>query len=352
MNSISVVVAVYKPGVHLERIKKNLNEQKFSTNDSKVEIILVDGECSPITREFCRTNSFRYLENPSVDPVSAKELGLVNSEFELVCFIDQDEEFSNHLALDNRIKEFNSTRELILLFSTGYRVNKEMSSANIYTTLFGDPLNRFVHAFPNNELRTAIIRKRSDVIETKSCNYFLEKANSSRPILMEFGCMGSTVHKSRLLSNLKRDVEKAELPHLYYLVSKNHVMKSVGILRNDVIRHYSSENWAVVREKISWRVKNNLSNSSPNSRFGITGRIPLAATSNGWRSRNFLHNLKLAKILFALYTISIGLPAISAILLVIRYRKFGLIYSFHLDFYLMLKYLAIKTQRMFGKHSS
>jgi glycosyltransferase involved in cell wall biosynthesis len=135
VNSISVVIAVYKPGNHLERLKKNLNEQIFSTRDSKVEIVLVDGECSPKTKEFCRTNSFRYVENPSVDPVSAKALGLVNSEFELVCFIDQDEEFSNNFALDNRIKEFNVTNELVLLFPTGYTVSKEMGSANIYTTL-------------------------------------------------------------------------------------------------------------------------------------------------------------------------------------------------------------------------
>jgi hypothetical protein len=352
VNSISVVIAVYKPGIHLERLKKNLNEQRFSTKDSKVEIVLVDGECSRNTKEFCRTNSFRYIENPSVDPVSAKELGLVNSEFELVCFIDQDEEFSNNFALDNRIKEFNATHELVLLFPTGYTINKEMGSANIYTTLFGDPLNRFVHAFPNNEIRDSVIRKRCDVIETISCNYFLEKRISPRPILMEFGCMGSTVHKSRLISSLNRDVGKAELPHLYYLVSKNLAMKSVGILRNDGILHHSSENWRVVREKISWRVKNNLSKSSPISRSGITGRLPLAATSNAARPSKFFHDLNVAKVLFALYTLSIVLPLMSAILLAFRYRKLGLIYSSHLDFYLLLKYLAIKTQRIFGKHRS
>lgn len=339
MLSISIVVAIFKPGTHLENLKSNLSKQILFDPDQEIEVIFVDGEMSDRTREFCEVNSFIYLENEDVDPVSAKYIGLIQSTSELVCFIDQDETFENPYAIENRIIEFEKNSNLVVLFPSGYVITPDMNNSNVYTTLFGDPFNQYIHKFPNCSERVLQISKRTEVVETETSYLFLEKKNRT-PMLLEFGCMGSTMHKTRLLNSLNREILRPELPHLYYLLNNQRVSGSIAILKNDGIFHNSSANWGIVKEKITWRIMNNLSQDSTISGSGVRGRLP---------TKVYLESFRFKQMAYLFYIATLILPLVSAIQISFKYKRFGLIRSYFLHYFLLTQLIRIRCKDLFRR---
>ena len=325
----------------MEDLKNNLSKQVFLDPGTEVEVILVDGEMSDRTREFCDVNSFVYLENVDVDPVSAKYIGLVGSTNDLVCFIDQDEAFEQPYAIENRIIEFEKNPNLVVLFPSGYVITPDMNNSNVYTTLFGDPFNQFIHNFPNCSERLFQIAQRTESVETETSYFFLEKKNRT-PVLLEFGCMGSTMHKTRLVSSLRREISKPELPHLYYLLNNQGVSGSIAILKNDGIFHNSSANWGIVKEKITWRIINNLSHDSTISGSGVRGRLP---------TNNYSAGFKLKQLSYLFYIASLVLPLASAIQISFKFKRFGLIRSYFLHYFLLRQFIQIRCKKLLRRQA-
>jgi glycosyltransferase involved in cell wall biosynthesis len=273
MNSISVVIATYKPGLLLNEIVKNIQNQDFNNTKKDIEIIIVDGELSEETRSFAAREGLEYIENPNQDPLSAKYLGFVESKNDLICFIDQDEKFIDQRSLYNRLKSFTDNPDLCLYFPAGYLVSSELEPSNIYTTIFGDPINLFVYRMPNSPSRVRQIVKRLTLKESGdvylNCSEYLYRGR----ILLEFGCMGTTVHRSRINANMGRTLQKADFAHFFYLLLAQNKPSLIAISKHELIEHDSSSTWRVTREKIKWRILNNYKGDTDLRLAGIRERI-------------------------------------------------------------------------------
>jgi glycosyltransferase involved in cell wall biosynthesis len=273
MNSISVVIATYRPGLLLDEIVKNIRSQDFNKTPIDIEIVIVDGELSEETKSFAFREGLEYIENSNQDPLSAKYLGFVESKNDLICFIDQDEKFTDSRSLHNRVKSFVDNPDLCLYFPAGYQVSSEMEPSNIYTTIFGDPINLFVYKLPNSPNRVGQIAKRLTLKDCGdiylNCSEYLYRGR----ILLEFGCMGSTVHRSRIQAEMGRNLQKAEFAHFFYLLLALNKPSLIAISKTELIRHDSSSTWRITREKIKWRILNNYKDDVDLKLAGIRERI-------------------------------------------------------------------------------
>ena len=85
------------------------------------------------------------------------------------------------------------------------------------------------------------------------------------------------------------------MPHLLNVLRSTHPL--VGVIKNDIILHYSSDTWRGYIKKIIWRVKNNIFFSSTVGSSGFFGREKYEPMR--FRSKKFL---------FIPYAFSIILP--------------------------------------------
>jgi hypothetical protein len=237
--------------------------------------------------------------------------------------------FESNVAIKKRVTKFDEHHDLTILFPSGYRIGKYMSTSNMYSSLYGDPFNHFLFKFPNNSERDKNILN----------NYHFHRVNGlisnnvlikdSKHLLMEFGNMGCVLHRGRLIRYLGDNLNAYDIPNLFYLLLPK--LNSIGILEGDAIIHYSSDNWAATRSKIRWRISNNLSLKNSNiSRSSLSARSGIG------------EKILIQKIFFALLTIIPIWSTYSALKLVIKYRRIGFLNLIPLSYYLLFKYTYLK----------
>ena len=166
------------------------------------------------------------------------------------------------------------------------------------------------------------------------------KSENSQQVIMEFGNMGSVVHRSRLYSCIIRELNPYDLPNLFYTLLSN--LNTIGILGEDEILHFSSDKWATTRSKIHWRILNNL--SFENSNINLSSLSARYGRTNG-------NGLLLQKICFVLLNIMPIWSTFKALGLVVKYHRFGFLNIIPLCYYIIFNYGFLKFRLRIRKHS-
>jgi glycosyltransferase involved in cell wall biosynthesis len=342
---ISIVVPVFQPEQNLEEILSNLKNQILPPG-YKIEILIIDGENLDSTKDFCVRHKLKYFVNEAQDPVTSRYIGFELASGDLVCFIDQDERFCSNSAIELRIKSFLKHRNLVILFPTGYKIGSHMNTPNMYSSIFGDPFNQFFYKLPNDDNRAKLVSRKLNLTHNEGVYLNSNQIKKPNSILLEFGTMGSVVNKTRLKKILHFEINASDIPNLFFLLFAN--LNTVGILKNDLVIHHSSQSWKTVRKKIKWRIYNNIYDNKTNINF--------TSLSNKYRGRYTsdladLHKrvLLIKKIWFVILVLIPIWPIASSLKLVIHFRRIQFFYIILLNYYLVLTYGILKFKLVWNK---
>lgn len=88
-NGISVVIPIYNLKHNLDDVINSIAFQNFPT---PMEIILVDdGSEEPYKPKYTQNENIRYLWKHNGGVASARNYGVLNAKFDLICFLDSDD---------------------------------------------------------------------------------------------------------------------------------------------------------------------------------------------------------------------------------------------------------------------
>ncbi|MBN7817583.1 glycosyltransferase family A protein [Algoriphagus pacificus] len=137
----SVVIPIYNKKPHLERSINSVLNQSYQD----FELILVDDGSTDGSKEACtqfqdpRIRIF-YRDTPGPGGYAARNLGVLNSNFQWVSFLDADDNWEKDYLLN--IKKAIDSYSEISIFSSGWKVKTSKGEVNCPAT----------KTFPENEI--------------------------------------------------------------------------------------------------------------------------------------------------------------------------------------------------------
>ncbi|MGE4131818.1 MAG: glycosyltransferase [Bdellovibrionales bacterium] len=238
----------------------------------QVEILVVDGGSTDRTREIAKKFSCRILDNPKVEPVAAKIIGIREATGDYLVYHDSDEVMEDTGALQKRAAALFENPDVFAVFAEGYRTPTGLSFVNAYINEFGDPFSMFYYRlskdyrfFPHDILKFCLRKK-----ETNLYRVYETRPDRPQPI-METAAQASAIDLAFFRKNFSDLLDKPwGLVHFFYHM-QTHTRK-FAVTRNDPVAHYSADHWSGYLRKIRSRVLNNIFQKESLAAAGFTGR--------------------------------------------------------------------------------
>ena len=179
----SIVMATLNSLRTLEPALHAIRSQNYPQN--QVEILIVDGGSTDGTRETAARFGCRVLDNPAVEPVSAKLIGLREATGDYLIHIDSDEVLQSPESLRKKARTFLENPTVKMVFSTGYVNPPGVPFAARYINEFGDPFSMFYYRLSKHaRFLLQTLRRRLPIArETEDALIFTIKPG--RPIIFE-----------------------------------------------------------------------------------------------------------------------------------------------------------------------
>lgn len=310
---LSIVIATYNSASKLDMVLSSLRSQSIQD----FEVLLIDGGSTDDIKLIAKKYRARIIFNRMGDPINAKYLGYINAVGDYILFIDHDEVVLNQKSLELKVKIMRLNRNVRAVLTSGYISPKDSHFANNYINEFGDPFSFFIYRLSkDNRYFISTMKKRyKNVIDYDNHIIFNFRDVAKLP-LIEL-CAAASMIDAKYFKSIHPDTLKKEtlIPHFFYLLTKK--KQSIAIIKDDPLLHYSADTLKMFKNKIRWRIKNNLDNSTNLSQSGYSGREKMNSL-----------NTKIIKYLYIPYAFSVVLPLIDSIYLVLSRRSFG--YFWHL----------------------
>lgn len=312
--TVTILIATYNSKSLLEKVFAALSRQTYPKE--LIELIAVDGGSTDDTKEFVSANGYKVIDNPKTEPVYAKYLGYLEAKSDYIIYLDHDEVLDNPDSIKNKIETFQSDTNIKAVLSSGYRSPEGISFINDYINDFGDPFSAFRYWLSKRDGFFVPSMKKLYMQENENETFisFNFGHNKNLPII-ELVAAGSMIDAHYFKSTFPKTLESPDLlPHFFYMMIED--TKSVAIVKNDAIYHYSSDTFSKYLNKIKWRIKNNI--FFPHlAKAGFSGRDKY---EEGW--------VRYKKYFFIPYAFSCILPLIDGLSLSIT-RK-NILYLVHL----------------------
>lgn len=259
-------------------------------------VMCVDGGSTDSTHSIAESFRSEWVVNPRREPVYAKYLAFKLCKTDFIMFLDHDEVLVNPDSLSKRLRLFSEFPELVAVTGSGYLNPKGCSPINDYINDFGDPFSAFIYNISkHSKYYEAHLSKRYGIAYQSTNGVVYKFDDNAQLPLIELVAIGGFISMKWVrnhLSNWPRSPD--EVPHLLYEYIK--VSPYFGISRQDDLLHFSTETLSAYRNKLKWRVRNQV-------------HFPhLAAAGFQGRSSHFLGFKRYKKYLFPLYSCSIVFP--------------------------------------------
>src|SRR3989344_509020 len=98
LKDISVVIATFNGQKTLPLVLESISNQTFP--QKKIETLLIDGGSTDSTPELAKSFGCKFINNPYIEPVSARRLGYKKARGKYMVFIDQDEVINNKRSFE------------------------------------------------------------------------------------------------------------------------------------------------------------------------------------------------------------------------------------------------------------
>ena len=291
----SIITATFNSERTLEKCLTAIRAQTYPQN--LVEILVVDGGSTDKTREIANRFQCRIVENPRVEPMTAKLLGLKEATGEFLMHVDSDEVLESPRALEKRLAAFLENPEVAMVFSTGYANPPGAPFAARYINEFGDPFSMFYYRLSKDYRRFISSMRKLHRVRKETSDYVVFELNEGpQPILTNEAC-GNCIDLKFFRKNFSHLFDKPDGPTLFFYHMQK-LTKSFAITKDDAIFHFSADHWRTFLLKIRWRVRNN-----------IFFPADMGASAFGGRVEFDTHAVRLKKYLYMPYAFLL-LPAL------------------------------------------
>lgn len=331
---LSIVIATYNSGEKLKPVLESVRKQKNQKNI--LEILLIDGGSTDNTFSLAKKYHCRIVNNPRIEPVYAKFLGLVNATGKYVMYLDHDEVIKNENSINKKIALF-SDKKVCAVLSTGYLNPPDYPFINDYINELGDPFSYFVYHFSKSKDNFIHeLKYKYPIVSENSGGILFDFSKSNDLPLIELVAGGSIIDRQKLISNNPEVFKDFTLiPHLFYLFISEGFL--IAMSKKDYLLHYSSDTFIKYLTKIKWRILNNIFFTDSMAQSGFLGREKYLSKRN-----------KLKKYLFIPYSLTLILPLIDSILLAIKNKNIKYLMHIVLTLYTALTIIYLYILKICG----
>lgn len=297
----SIVMATLNSMRTIEPSLKALRAQNYP--QELVEIMVIDGGSTDGTREIAARYGCRVLDNPRVEPVSAKLIGLKEATGDYLMHVDSDEVLVSRDALKKRALVFAENDQVKMVFATGYVTPPGVHFAARYINEFGDPFSMFFYRL-SKDSRFFLPKMRKWLGTTREeVDYCLFTLTDGPQPILENAAVGNCIDLAFFRGNFPELCDKPWGPvHFFYQMQK--FTKLFAITKDDGILHFSADHWKGFLTKIKWRIRNNIFFAGDMGAAGFSGRTRFER--GGTRLKKYLY-LPYAFLLVAVTLDAIGL---------------------------------------------
>jgi len=251
----SIITATFNSARTLEKCLAAIRAQTYP--QELVEILVVDGGSTDTTREIAKRFNCRILDNPRVEPMTAKLIGLREATGDYLMHVDSDEVLASPRALEKRRAAMQENQGVTMVFSTGYANPAGAPFAARYINEYGDPFSMFYYRL-SKDYRWFIgqMRRRDRVISETDDYVVFELGDGPQPIMTNEAC-GNCIDLKFFRKHFLELFDKPGGPTLFFYHMQS-LTKRFSITKDDKIFHYSADGWMTFLRKIKWRVKQNV----------------------------------------------------------------------------------------------
>lgn len=255
MGKFSIVTATFNSARTLEKCLDAIRAQTYPQD--LIEILVVDGGSTDSTREIARRFGARVVDNPRVEPMTAKLIGLREATGEYLMHVDSDEVLQSPRALEKRMRVFKENPEIAMVFSSGYANPPDAPFAARYINEYGDPFSMFYYRLSKDYRRfVGIMKRRQNVLKETDDYVVYSLREGPQPILTNEAC-GNCVDLKFFRKHFSDLFAEAWGPTLFFYHMQK-VTRTFAITKNDAITHFSADNTRTFLNKIKWRIRNNI----------------------------------------------------------------------------------------------
>ncbi len=237
----------------------------------KIEVLLVDGGSVDGTRELAKQYGCVLIDNPQVDPVSAKILGLKSATGRYLMHIDSDEVLVSAQTLRAHATAYKNFPQVKMVFSAGYINPPGVPFAARYINEFGDPFSMYYYRLSKNIQFFAKDLARTCRRLTEKEGATLFEVGKKRQPLMENAACANSIDLQFFRSRFHKLCDNPSGPvHFFYHMQDE--TRQFAIADDTPVRHYSADSFSGLLNKIKWRVRNNIFFSDRLGAAGFVGR--------------------------------------------------------------------------------
>lgn len=331
---VSIMMATYNSEKLLKRTLDAVSQQTYPKD--RIEILIVDGGSKDSTLAIAEEYGCRILYNDKTEPVNAKLIGARNAIGKYLITIDHDEVIENRRSIELKVKALQENPECKVALCSGYKRPENYPKLNEYISEFGDPFSLFMYNFPKGDVFLERTLKKYYTIDSENTEYMVVSfENIKRQPIFELCCLGTMIDRE-YFSKIPGAFESgSKMVHLFYIMLEQGE-KSVVLVKNDALVHYSVDSLKAYFPKLKWRICNNIHFQEMGD-SGFNGRV------------QYQKGLQYKKLLFVPYTVSLILPFIQGLYLAITRRNS--IYLMHvvLCWYVLVQIAYQYGQKVFGK---
>lgn len=320
MRLVSVIIATFNSERTLPLVLSSIRKQTYP--QKYIEVLIIDGGSTDTTIQIAKKFYCRIIHNSKVEPLYAKYLGYIHAKGKYIVYVDHDEVIMDMDSVKDKVKILQQNPDIKVVIASGYRSPKGYNIINRYINEFGDPFSYFIYRLSKNpDFFLSTMKARYTVVKDTKKFTVINIASSSEIPLIELTTAASIIDGTFIRKTFPQVKEKYHLiPHLLHLLRS--IYPHIAILKNDVLLHYSSDDFREYTQKILWRVNNNIFYTDSIGASGFTGR-------EDYETPLF----RLKKYLFVPYACSLVFPCLDAAYLMIT-RK-DLSYVVHVPLTIM-----------------
>lgn len=329
----SIIIATYNSAPYLPELISSLRLQVLPEGEW-LEILAIDGGSKDRTIEIAEELGCKVILNPDGNAIAAKSIGFEKASSRYICYLDHDEKLIDKNSIQNKIKIFQNTPNVVAVLTSGYLLSSQEPASNWYGSEFGDPFSRFRYRFPNSYPRRAVAFKaRFNTVTTYQNGFSAVIGTETSPVLIELVATASFIDASYFGREFEKDLKQSNsIPHLYSLAASKKNISPVEIFMcvEDPILHNTADNWSYIFNKIRWRVNNAASPKMGVGPSGWSGRKLLEKQSTSLKGKYFF-----TEVGFVVYVLTVVPLLLDTLHLVISRKKLGYSMHFVLSWYVV-----------------
>ena len=322
----SIIMAAYNSERTIEKALRSIRRQDF--DQSKIEVLVIDGGSTDRTKEIARKYGAIILDNPARLPEPAKTIGLKYAHGKYICIMDSDEALRSRKMFQRRYGLLLNHPE-VKCVAIGLTTPKCSQPCCYYINAVGDPFSCFVYKTYKDSMEGLIKRKCTGNLKGEYIACF------GRDEVKPVGDSGTIMVRDYIFEKYKEQLEVETTSSLFERIITD--TGYVGYLDGDSHLHYTSSSFRSFFRKLKFRIINNI--------YDVAGSGYASKAQNNQR-------LNRRKYLYLLYAMSIIFPMIDGVRMSVNYRHWVFLLHPVFTLYVLFEIVIQYIEKLLGKEKN